>query len=213
MELERHHRRRLLCSKTFTNFDGTTETHYVVYELEYDQGDIVVWRWDGSDHTTLEYVFGDTNYSYFMSSTRRGYWLVSDEDQDAWLWYYAGTVIAGYMPDSGRVHIPDYNERFALINEGSPKTLNNTNNYAGLDSANQRASYYMGNQWCLKLAGSGGLAAVNELTDTYFRMNGTTTSYSSLGGSSSASVLIDGTYYLDLYPGSSEKPDARDRLY
>ena len=191
------------CHKQFTNFDGTTFDHYSVYEFEYNVGDLNVYE-ANSDYTTLTTRYADPTWDAYESGNKTAYWLVSDQDDDAWIFIMGGLMKGMNLGVSGYWFAPTWSQYPALVGENMYMSAGGNFIYAGFPNSAQSNSFLMTNMWLQHFGSTSSIFAHNTLADTYHRINGVTVTYTQPNINSAASALIGGRYYLDLNPSKPQ---------
>lgn len=194
--------------KAFTMPDGSTQTVRIIHYFRWSSSLYSAYTWDGVDFTnnhTFRLYFSSMSGFWQTASTAEGYWLVSDESEDAWMLLLGGRMMSTSFPVDGWVVDFDlaYHHSHANSNNGYAVNLNSQALYAGMVNSFSSNAYVMTNSWLMGIgAGTASTYSINTLTDTFLRINGSQSGGAVIQAQSPSSVLLNGNYYIDLYPGS-----------
>lgn len=202
-------------SKSFTFADGYTVTRHMLHEIEYASSDIVVYGWDGTPGAGQgSTLFSDSTWTNGLrSGLTNWHFLASDEDLDAWCvfankglvyWSHPSTGLFSKVADSFR-----FNQLGPLVCQESSgagwvAAIGNSPMYSGFGPALYGQGYLMTPAFSYMSSANSDLVGMNTVPDTYQRITNTTVSYRILSSQFPSSVLIDGEYYLDLYPAEAQ---------
>jgi hypothetical protein len=203
-------------SKDFTFADGVTITRNLIHEVEYSQGDMNVWDWDGTPGAGIGSMrFADTTWIHGLRSGVNNYhFLASDENLDSWCVIANKRLIFWSHPSDGMytqgaTDTQRFNalglmacfdvERGVVTFSGSGVYM-----YHGQGNTFYLPAYLMTPAFSF-YGTSGGTHVVgqNTATDLYSRFTNSTNAHAVMACEYPSSVLIDGDYYLDLWPAST----------
>ena len=200
-------------SKAFTFADGVTITCNRLHEVEYLATDMHTYEWDGTPGAGKgASVFNDTTWAHGLRTGINNYhFLASDADLDSWcviankrLIYWSHPVGGMYMQGGtdlqrlyslGLMACYEANQGVVSFNTGTSYMHHGQGGSFYLPAYVMTPSFtYFGTSSANTVIGQ------NTASDVYSRFTNTSTAYGLLACEFPSSVLVDGDYYLDLWP-------------
>lgn len=198
-------------SKDFTFADGSVVNRSHIIELEYTFSDALVYDWTGvAGEGRGTNRLSDTSWDHGIKTGSVNYHiLASDENQDAFCMFGNKSLIYYSWPSTG-IYLSNVLDSEKLYSLGNLVCIDSSGvgsslHYQGFGQSFYKTSYMLTSAFGLytNVNGSGAYGQ-NVVPDTFSRMTNTTTAYGRIDGSNPSSVLIDGDYYLDMYPASDQ---------
>ena len=203
-------------SKAFTFPDGATVTCNRIHEIEYNQLDMNVWDWTGVPGEGLgSQLFVDSSWTHGLrTGLNYFHFLASDENPDSWCVIANKRLLYWSHPSSG-IYMTGATDLQRLYALGFMACYEQTAGYVSFNASSnfmyhgQAGSFYlpafiMTPSFSFFGSTSGNFTVgQNTSPDVYSRFTNTTGAYGPMACEFPSSVLIDGEYYLDLYPSST----------
>ena len=199
------------CSKTFTLPDATTVTKFYVYHMRTDFAQVTIYEWDGvnfGNSSQQRNTPSNMGTVWGLNATRECTWLVSDESTDAWIMFTNNNayIAAAELPHAGWLgaEMPDWAYPSSTSSvAGEAAFVNGQQMQFHLGDSILGGQYLLTNSFLYSYSTAGSLTySYNTLNDLYMKFNGTTNAQITMYADGASSVLVDGTYYLDLRPNS-----------
>ena len=203
-------------SKDFTFADGVTVTRNLIHEVEYTVADMNVWDWDGTPGAGRgTQLFSDTTWTHGLRSGLNNYhFLASDENLDSWCVIANKRLIFWSHPSDG-MYTQGATDKARFFALGLLACFEAQQGIVTFSSSSAYMYHGQGNSFYLPAylmtpafsffgnTVAGFVVGQNTCSDVYSRFTNSTTAYSSMAGEFPSSVLIDGDYYLDLWPANT----------
>ena len=198
--------------KTLTDALGNTKviSYIVVIDLNYRYVSWYLWDGTPGGGIDLSSAWVNTNNNSITSSSNPTTWrfLTSDQDTDHWMVLKDGDTIVSYFFPFAQVFLSSSNNEIVpslIYDDSTYSWLGNSASMEGrIGGTTFKESAYLitpnftwGHQSYYQTV------AINTMPDMLLKVNGTTTSQARLQSNAPTSLLIDGTYYMDLAPSLS----------
>ena len=198
--------------KTFTDALGDTKDVSYIVAVDLDDRHISYYQWDGTVGGGIDVAsrYTNTTNANITSSSNPTTWrfLSSDQDTDHWMVFKDSNKIVSYSFPYSQVFLTSSN------NQIMPALIRDNDSSAWLESGLDMYGRIGGETFALPAylltpnltwgnATYYNSIAMNTMPDILMKVNGTTASKATLSATNPVSLLIDGTYYMDLAPSAS----------